>query len=223
MVTALSVLVALAAIAMTDAATGGADDLREKTHVPAALEMSATFTIADDHLVLRYRVNNSGPVDAYLLNRLYRTSPEWSMSPDVVYVEFEREKEIVWLSKRLADLPSGVDITAPVAPFVTPVRAGSSFTEDVHVPLPVEEYWQYPPRGLGEATRERTYHGVYFTLGYYWRPDGTREETRDIHGSAAVIPRTPPGVRLEFGRLESKTLPLALPVIEHVTGAEVFP
>jgi hypothetical protein len=216
----LCVLAALVATALPDHPVIA---FMEKTAVPAALEMSATFTIADDHLVLRYRVNNSGPVDAYLLNRLFRTSPEWSLSPDVVYVELDHDAQTVWLSKRLADLPEGVNITAPVAPFVTPVRAGASFTEDVRVPLPVAEYWEYPPPNLGEATRERTYRAVYFTLGYYWRPDGTREETRDIHGTAVVMPHTPPGVRLQFGRLESKTVPLALPVIEHVTGAEVFP
>jgi hypothetical protein len=189
--------------------------------VPAALEMSATFTIADDHLVLRYRVNNSGPVDAYLLNRLYRTSPEWNLSPDVVYVELERAKETVWLSKRLADVP--LNVTAPVAPFVTPVRAGDSFTEDVRVPLPVEEYWEYPPRDLSDETREQTYRAVYFTLGYYWRPDGTREETREIHGTAVVMPRTPPGVPLQFGRLESRTQALAIPVLERLRRDEVLP
>jgi hypothetical protein len=193
----------------------------ERSTVPAALEMSATFSFADDHLLLRYRVNNNGPVDAYLLNRLYRTTPEWSMSPDIVYVEFERRTETIWFSKRLADVPPNV--TAPVAPYVTPVRAGASFTEDVRVPLPVGEYQEYGPREPAAETRERTYHAAYFTLGYYWRPEGTREEARDVQGTPVVMPRTPPGVRLEFGRLDSKTWQAAIPVIERVTGDEDLP
>jgi len=110
-----------------------------------------------------------------------------------------------------------------VAPFVTPVRAGSSFTEDVRVPLPIEEYLQYPPPDHQDRTgktRDATYHAVYFTLGYYWRPEGTREETREVQGEPVVMPRTPPGVPLQFGRLESKSMPAELPVLEPVLRGE---
>lgn len=199
-----------------DRASAFTDGIRVGTAMADALELSATFSFADDHLLLRYRVNNNGPVDVYLLNRLYRTTPEWDMSPDVVYIELDRRTQTVWFSKRLADLPAGVNVTAPVAPFVTPLRAGASFTEDVRVPLPVEEYRQYGLRepGIGPGTRERTYQAAWFTIGYYVRPDGTNEETRNVQGTDVVMPRTPPGVRLQFGRLDSKVWQLAIPVLE---------
>lgn len=180
------------------------------------LTLSTAFEVQPAHLVLRYEVTNHAARDAYLLNRLFRTTPQWNISPDVIYVHLEPETETVWLNKKLADIPSGVNVAAPVAPFVTPLRAGTLFRETVRVPLPVREYRQYsmgPPPDEKSATT-RVYKYVYFTLGYYWRPEGTTEMTQVVQGSEVVMPRTPPGKPLEFGRLVTERYRLDIPVIE---------
>lgn len=181
-----------------------------------ALNLSTTFTVGQAELVLVYEVANRSSRDAYLLNRLYRSEPRWDMSPNVVYVELDPRTETVLLSKKLADLPAGISVTTPVAPFVTPLRAGSTFREEVRIPVPVRVYRQYglAKEPAGDQLKPRLYKYVAFTLGYYWRPEGTTEETREIHGERVVFPRTPPGSRLEFGRAESGPVRADVPVHE---------
>jgi hypothetical protein len=184
-----------------------------------SLQFSASIRIQGNELLLDYQVSNPTSRDAYLLNRLYRTTPEWTMSPDVIYVHLDRAAGTIWLNKKLADLPKDIYITSPVAPYVTPLRAGGTFREQVHIPLPVHEYLQYPlpaPRKEPEPEKRepevRTFKQVYFTLGFYWRPDGTIEETRDIQGTPVVLPKTPPGKPLEFGELTTPHIRVDIPV-----------
>lgn len=179
------------------------------------IRLSAEFTADSRQLVLKYQVFNQSSTDAYLLNRLYRSSPAWEMSPDVIYVQLDTASETVLLAKKLADLPSGIRVTAPVAPYVTPLRANSSFREEVHIPIPVKEYIQYPTPGstLSDKTHVVVFKNIRFTLGYYWRPEGTREDVTDLQGTEVIMPRTPPGKVLEFGQLDSGLTKLDIPVV----------
>lgn len=181
----------------------------------AGLEMHATFVIADQHLVLDYEVRNGTPRDVYLLNRLYRSMPTWHLGPDVIYIELVPGTKTVRLTKKLADLPKGVNVTSPVAPFVTPLRAGSTFHETVRIPLPVQEYLEYSRRGPRPASETPTavFQNVSFTLGYYWRVEGTREETRQIQGTEVVMPIGPRDKRPEFGLLASDPVQIDVPVV----------
>lgn len=185
------------------------------------LQFSASFKLDAQHLVLEYEVRNQGASDAYLLNRLFQSAPEWKMTPDIIYVQFHRPSETIVLSKKIAELPEGKRVTSPVAPFVTPLRAGSSFKEKVQIPLPVKEYLQYPSGTGAEATERRklTYKFVQFRLGYYWKPEGTTEDVRDISGTEVVMPRTPPGKPLTFGTLETPSTRLDVPVEDLVPVA----
>lgn len=181
----------------------------------AGLELHARFEVADEQLVLDYEVRNGTPRDVYLLNRLYRSTPAWQMGPDLVYIELISGTKTVRLFKKLADLPKGVNVTSPVAPFVTPLRAGGTFHETVRVPLPIREYLEYSMRGPRPAGEPKiaVYQTVTFTLGYYWKVEGTREETRQIQGTEVVMPIGPRDKRPEFGVLESGTVRLEVPVV----------
>jgi hypothetical protein len=180
------------------------------------IRLAANFSIDEKELVLRYQVTNHSSVDAYLLNRLYRSVPSWDMSPNVIYVNLDPKRRAVLLSKKLADLPAGIRITTPVAPYVTPLRAGSSFREEVHVAVPVIEYRQYPTGAPPKEDRPKLvmYEHVSFTLGYYWRPEGTEETVNDIQGIPVIILRTPPGKVLDFGQVETGLTRLDIPVVE---------
>jgi hypothetical protein len=180
------------------------------------IRLAANFSLEDKELVLRYQASNHGSHDAYLLNRLYRSVPSWDMSPNVIYVDLDPKGRAILLSKKLADLPTGINITTPVAPYVTPLRAGSLFHEEVHIALPVTEYRQYPTGAPPKVDKPRlvTYEYVSFTLGYYWRPEGTEETTKEIQGTPVIIPRTPPGKPLDFGQAETGLTRLDIPVVE---------
>lgn len=180
----------------------------------AGLEMHVRFEVAGQQLALDYEVRNGAARDVYLLNRLYRSTPAWQMGPDVVYIELVPGTKTVRLFKKLADLPKGVNVTSPVAPFVTPLRAGGTFHEIVRIPLPVREYLEYSmrsPQPAGE-TPTAVFQNVTFTLGYYWKVEGTREETRPIRGTEVVMPIGKRDKRPEFGLLESGPVHLELPV-----------
>lgn len=181
----------------------------------AGLELHARVQVAGEHLVLDYEVRNRSSKDAYLLNRVYRSTPTWQLKPDLIYVELVPGTRTVRLFKKLADLPKNVNVTAPVSPFVTPLRAGGEFRETVRVPLPVREYLEYSMRGPQPAGEPQTtvFQNVSFTLGFYWRVEGTREETRQIQGTEVVIPIGPRGKLPEFGLLESGPVRLDVPVV----------
>ncbi len=183
--------------------------------VDAGLTLAVHVAIAGQNLVLDYEVRNGTARDAYLLNRIYRQMPAWQMGPDVVYVELVPGTRTVRLMKKIDDLPKGVNVTAPVAPFVTPLRAGATFRERVSVPLPVREHREYSMKGPAPAGEPETavYQNVTFTLGYYWRAEGTREETRDIRGTEVVFPIGPRGKLPEYGVLTSEPVRIDVPVV----------
>jgi hypothetical protein len=188
----------------------------EQQSMNGSLTLNARFTLEGDRLVLRYEVLNRDARDAYLLNRLYRSSPQWEMTPDVIYTHLDPNTGTIWLNKKLADLPPGARITAPVAPYVTPVRAGQAFREEVRIPLPVREYTQYGPSApLPEGAQEQVYRfqQVYFTVGYYWRLEGTKEEVKAVQGSEVIVPRVPPGTGLQFGELVTNRVALEIPAV----------
>ena len=94
-----------------------------------------TKATADAHtLIIGYRVTNNSSRDAYLLNRLYRSTPHWDMSSDVAFVEFDFNSGMLRVSKRIPITPPGMTVTMPYAPYVTPVRAHSTFSELIHLP-----------------------------------------------------------------------------------------
>lgn len=190
--------------------TGGA-----RVSMDTSLTLQTDFRITQKELILRYTVTNPTSGDAYLLNRLYRTAPLRQMSADIIYIHIDAKNETVWLNKKLADLPTGVRVATPVAPYVTPLRAGSSFEETVHIPLPVQEWQEYivPKPEAEEELKVRIFKHVYFTLGYYWKAEGTIEEIRDIHGSKVVFPRTPFDAKVEFGLLQSDLVKMDIPVL----------
>ena len=163
-------------------------------------------------LVLRYRVDNPGPRDAYLLNRVHDQSLQ--TNPNLVYIDFDRQRRIVNASKKIPAIPPGMNPTMPATPYVTPVRAGQSVEETVRIPLPVREFNAYTP--VPEDGRTVSYAGLTFTVGYYWSVPGMKERSQPIiPGVEVLIPTPPPGTKIEFAELSSSTA-LEIPVLETV-------
>jgi hypothetical protein len=190
----------------------------KQTAQQSELAMSVTFTVEDNRLRMTYEVQNNSCRDVFLLNRLYRTVPFFAIDPNIVYVCLEKSSLTAHLIKKIPDLPAGKYVTSPMAPFVTPVRAGEKFSETLYLSMPVTEYRQYSDRS--PPTLGSTYKAADFTLGYYWAENGTTEETKNLGGAQVVMPRMPPGVRPSFGELKSKSQSLCFAVLEPVPSAE---
>ena len=183
-----------------------------------SVPFKASFELTEKELVLSYEVQNRGGRDLYLYNRVTWDDPQHS-TPDIVYVHFERDDRTIWLNKRIPAIPNwpGVDFGEVACPFVTPVRVGATFREEVHVPLPVKErrFYGRGPRDDGSGTpRLAIYDRVRFTVQYFWRTEGEMELIEDFGGTSQILTRG--GARhkpSDFGFLESERVPLRVPVL----------
>ena len=178
------------------------------------IKFTVQFHQTPDSLVLHYAVENLGDKDAYLLNQLYRSDPELKIDPNLIYVELQPKTKSICLSKKIADLPTDRYVTAPVCPFVTPVRAGKTFSEDVVLKLPLKEYKEYGMKPAEREWEERTYEQIHFVLGFYWAVEGLQEESRKIDGAQVILTKAPAGRTLQFGQLVSPPVYLHVPVFE---------
>lgn len=195
---------------------GRTDPGKQEVVVSEQVTLDAKFEIAGPALKITYEVTNKGEFDLYLLNRIPKTLPQWSLSPDTIYIDLETKRKGVLFSKEIAPLPEGVMVNSPVSPLVTPVRAGTKFTESVQVKLPVAEYRQYNTGRKNEVTQEVDYSKVRLILQYYWGAAGVTETVRKIQDDEVVMPQFPPGVMPKFARLDTGPVDLVIPVLEPV-------
>src|SRR5262245_24310596 len=100
---------------------------RQPTSMSSSLSSKVTLTVRNEELLVDYEISNSGDRDVYVLNRIYKTTPEWSINSDLIYIRMDHDTKTIFLSKKIPDLPPGVTVNSPVSPYVTPVRAGSTF------------------------------------------------------------------------------------------------
>jgi hypothetical protein len=195
----------------------GRDQQIERKSVSGSLEMTTAVTVEGKELVLRYKVINHDRRDVYLYNRLNDLSPKKTIDRNLIYVHFDPRSKTVLLSKRVERWPGWMSPTVVANPDVTPLRANSTFSEEVRIPIPMRPYDQYRPYdGRAEV---KIFSRVRFTLGYRWRLEGTREETVNFSGTQVVYPVWPkdaPADRYDsaaLGELKSEDMKLDLPVI----------
>jgi len=147
----------------------------------AGLELHARFEVRVSIWSWTTRFGTGAP-DAYLLNRLYRSTPAWKMGPDLVYIELVPGQKTVRLFKKLADLRRGERHVA-VAPFVTrsgrrnvakpcASRSPSANTSSTRCEVPAGR--------RAQTAVSRTSASRSVTTG---RVEGAREETRQIQGT----------------------------------------
>jgi hypothetical protein len=187
-----------------------------KTTMSDALSLQATFTLRDKELLLTYQVRNDAKRDVYLVNRLHTHTP-FVFSPDIIYVELDPITKTIQLYK---NHPTSPEDESPIVIMSdnSPVRAGGTFQEEVHIQLPVFRYTGYSSSRPPENGSPATYRRVYFSVAYWWRPEGAREEMIDVYRTGTPF-LTPvdcwPVPKEERGILESDRVDLRVPVLER--------
>ena len=177
------------------------------------LKLHTRIEVSEGVLLLHYRVENLAQRDVYLLNRVPNRALE--ANPDIVYVELLRDQKLVAVSKKIPAIPPGMNPTMPIAPYVTAVRAGESFTETVRLPLPVHEYREYEE--VQETGHTATYRAIQFTLAYYWSVAGMQERKQQIvPGVEVLIPQPPPGTQISVQELQGPVQSVEIAVFEPV-------
>jgi len=183
------------------------------------LSLHATFTLRDEELLLTYEVKNRSKRDAYLINRLYSLAPTFEFSPDIVYVDLDPITKTIRFYKNhpTQHMDEGEDgPTSLIFGYHTPVRAGTSFQEDIHIRLPVYYYNGYGTRSPPPDPWPATYKHVYFSVAYWWRPEWQREEVLDMFGTPTLMPVDCFSVPKELrGILETDRINLKVPVFER--------
>jgi hypothetical protein len=174
------------------------------------LRLTATAHVDSNTLSLTYSVENQSDRDAYLLNRVYDNT--LLPRPELAYVELLPTTRCVRVYKDVPPIPEGFRPVMPHFPYVTPLRAKQSLTETLHLGVPVREFRAYVPKAID--LHETRYQQLTFALGYYWSAPGMQEPVKALQdGVEVVVPRPPPGFRLEFGTLEA-SLQLTVGVLE---------
>jgi hypothetical protein len=176
------------------------------------LVMTITTAVVGGVLALTYTVRNDTKHDAYLLNRLYTDSPP-AMTADIAWVELDFEGQTANVTKGMPDLPAGSASGPPVpmSPYVTPLRAGASFTETIKLPLPlhiVRAFGRSPQSTQAQGTLVPV-HRLNLSVQYYWREPGMTETASKAFGQPVILPG---GFRgpLRFGLVRASSEPLTL-------------
>jgi hypothetical protein len=181
----------------------------------ADLVMTMTTAVVGGALALTYTVRNEASQDAYLLNRLYTDSPS-AMTADVAWVELDAAGQTARVTKGIPDLPVGISSgpTVPMAPYVTPLRAGASFTETIRLPLPLRISRAYGRSPLPKPGQDKlaVFHRMNFNLQYYWREPGMTETPTTAFGQPVVLPGGFRG-QLRFGMLHASSDPVQIQVL----------
>lgn len=174
------------------------------------LRLTAKADVEHDQLLLTYSVENTSDRDAYLLNRVYDNS--LLPRPELAYVELQHAERTLRVYKDVPPIPDGFRPVMPHFPYVTPLRAKQTLTETLPIPLPVREFRAYVKRATDFT--EARYERLTFAIGYYWSAPGMQEPVKVLqNGVEVIVPRPPPGFRLEIGTLETR-LPLSVDVLE---------
>ena len=181
--------------------------------MPDNPEFSADIAFKDNTLFVDYSVKNNSDRDLYLINRLYKTTPAWDAGPHIAYVKLDIDHRQIQVSKKIAEIPSDKLVVSPVVPFVTPVRAGEEFKEQIKIPAPVEEFVQYGSRPIDEDAMPTEFESAIFELGFYWAVAGTTEREQEVQGEPYIIPKFPPGKLPDFGVLKHGPVTVNVPVV----------
>ena len=216
---AVPTLVAASAVAstVTPRRSSAPSSARDRTSITKekplsnvlGLHMKVTFRITTGiELRLAYEVANGSNQDVYLLNRLTSfddVAGAHVLSPNVVLAAPAPESGVIAFRKTPAGPRAGV--YRPIVPYVTPLRARSTFREEVVIALPVRAFDQYRTARGSEA---RDYTRASFAIGYYVRPSGTKERMEQTRfGVSVLVPETPEGAPIQFGEVASGTMDLS--------------
>ena len=132
-----------------------------------------TVEVASDALTFTYVVVNDSPDRAYLVNQLFhrRGAAGFQVDSNLTYARVGPGPTL-HLCKQLIKVPEDLDVEAPEVPYVTPVAAGSSFSETIHLEFPIGPHAPY--RAQRRADEPYCAPRFTFSLGYLLEDEPAR-------------------------------------------------
>lgn len=114
--------------------------------------------------IFTYNVDNQSSHDVYLINALYYfNDSDLEVDPDLIYVSLGAD-DTLHLRKQLMPIPEHIKVESPEVPLATRIATGRTFSETVHLPIPVLPYDPYQPQPVSPTPLTATQ--VVFSLGY---------------------------------------------------------
>jgi hypothetical protein len=111
--------------------------------------------------------NGSGK-EVYLFNVLFSTDVAGHRKIDRGKVYRMLEGNLLHLSKTMIPVPGFLEVEMPEIPYLTPLRPGESFAEEITVECPAREQYPYAhPRTEKAPGEARGTDGFVFSLGYF--------------------------------------------------------
>lgn len=154
-------------------------------------ELKADVRVADDRLILAYRLGNPGPTPLLVFDRLYQTarSGARTVDPALAYVAIE-DGRLVAL-KAFVPPPPDIDVEMPDVPYARLLAPGGSLAGTAGVWLPARPFL---PHARVEA-HGGTAHGVELRIGYAAVPGEL--PGREIAADGEVVISVRPGFAAE--------------------------
>jgi hypothetical protein len=124
--------------------------------------------IADDQLVIDYRVTPPGPSAMYLFDRFWElTDDGFSLLDYECYRHFEGSR--LHLIRAIQPIPPGMKAEAPEAPYASRLEPGQSGARRIVVPVPVARFSAYT--GLETSETVGAVTEIVLSLGYVLKDD----------------------------------------------------
>lgn len=135
------------------------------TNLNDGVELALHDAHVSDTLIVSYTLHNAGVYPIWLVNRLFhrRGRVGFVVDPNLVYSAVDAQATLL-LKKQWLPVPDDLDVEVPETPYLTPLSAGESFSEQLHLALPIAPHDPYRPQPCAEqpSLAER----LVFVLGY---------------------------------------------------------
>lgn len=141
---------------------------QDMTSKSTTVTLQTQAEIRDNRLIIQYKVFNGLDKAIFLTNRIFQWTPEgMSVDPNLVYSDVMNGT--LRLVKACLPVPDELDVESPIAPYLTELPGGETFTETLSIPLPLIPYHPYDQTKFSESPA--IFSSVQFVVG--WLPVGT--------------------------------------------------
>ena len=152
-------------------------------------QLSASVSLAADHVDIHYEFHNGSDKNAYLFNLLFDNVLDgvFVTEPQMVYVDAILGETIV--AKKIWPVPPDIDVEKPVIPCLSRVFPGKSFTESIRVELPL---MSINPYSYDLLERKLVKQPLFFELGYFLCSFQGERLAKEVKTPTGAVPRFDP-------------------------------
>ncbi len=180
------------------------------------LTARANLDLEQDRLKIAYTIKNGSPDRICVFNRLFdEGDSSFDLNPNRAYLSVEGSDAVV-ITKRIIDIPDGMDVERPECPYMSCIEPGATFAEEFELAVPLRldhPYVASYQKGQQEQIVKR--NRILFSVGYIVPSDKIWAKKTQLKGEE--VWETDQGLGLIFQRIlrfDEEKLPITLALPE---------